>query len=182
MNYSTDTSPIIGFAAYSGTGKTTLLRNLIPLLRQRQLRLGVIKHAHHDFDVDHPGKDSFELRKADSYQTLICSAKRKVLITEFYQQPEPTLEQLIDDLDHAQIDLVLVEGFKHEHFAKIELHRAALAKPYLHEQDEDIIAIAADHAVNSAKQLPLLDLNQPEQIADFIYQKIYLQSRQTDND
>ena len=87
----------------------------------------------------------------------------------------------LDGLAGNWIDLVLVEGFKSEHFAKIELHRAALAKPYLHEQDEDIIAIAADHAVNSAKQLPLLDLNQPEQIADFIYQKIYLKSQQTDN-
>ena len=181
MTHSIHTTPVIGFCAFSGTGKTTLLRKLIPLLRQRKLRLGVIKHAHHGFDVDHPGKDSFELRKADTYQTLISSAKRKALITEFDDQPEPTLAELIDDLDHAHIDLVLVEGFKHEHYAKIELHREALDKPYLHEQDVDIIAIAADHAVNSDRQLPLLDINQPEQIADFIYQRIYLTTQQNDD-
>lgn len=165
--------PVIGFSAYSGTGKTTLLTQLIPLLRLRKLRLAVIKHAHHGFDVDHPGKDSFELRKADVQQMLISSSKRKALITEFAQGPEPTLDELIHDLDHELLDLVLVEGFKKAHFAKIELHREALGKPYLFEQDEDIIALATDHPVTDDHQLPVLDMNQPQDIADFIYTMIY---------
>lgn len=164
-NYKT---PVIGFSAYSGTGKTTLLTRIIPLLRQCKLRLAVIKHAHRGFDIDHPGKDSFELRKADTYQVLISSSRRKALITEFNEQPESTLSELIDDLDHDHIDLILVEGFKSEHFTKIELHRSELNKPYLYQQDEDIIALATDHPVNPTKQLPVLDINQPKQIAEFI--------------
>lgn len=161
--------PVIGFSAYSGTGKTTLLKKLIPLLRQRNLRLAVIKHAHHDFEIDHPGKDSFELRKADAYQTLISSSKRKALITELEpRQHEPSLDELIDDLDHQNIDLILVEGFKRAHFTKIEVHRQALKKPYLHENDPDIIALVTDHRIAVPPRLTILDLNQPEALADFI--------------
>ena len=154
--------PVIGFSAYSGTGKTTLLKKIIGLLRKRDIRLAVIKHAHHDFEIDHPGKDSFELRKADAYQMLISSGKRKALITEFASfQQEPSLNELINDLDHENIDLILVEGFKREHFAKIELHRESLHKPYLFENDSDIIALATDHPVNTKTDLMLLDMNQP---------------------
>ncbi len=164
----TSPTPVIGFCAYSGTGKTTLLTRLIPLLRQKQLCLAVIKHAHHGFEVDHPGKDSFELRKAEACQVLISSARRKALITEFDDhRQEPGLAELLADLDHERIDLVLVEGFKHEHFAKIELHRRELGKPYMHPQDSDIIALATDHPVTT--DLPVLDVNQAEEIANFIY-------------
>ncbi|MBT3723091.1 MAG: molybdopterin-guanine dinucleotide biosynthesis protein B, partial [Gammaproteobacteria bacterium] len=129
MSRHTNLPPVIGFSAFSGTGKTTLLKKIIVLLRERDIRLAVIKHAHHDFEIDHPGKDSFELRKADAYQMLISSGKRKALITEFASfQQEPSLNELIDDLDHENIDLILVEGFKREHFAKIELHRESLNK------------------------------------------------------
>ena len=166
--------PVIGFSAYSGTGKTTLLKKIIVLLRKRDIRLAVIKHAHHDFEIDHPGKDSFELRKADAYQMLISSGKRKALITEFASfQQEPSLNELINDLDHENIDLILVEGFKREHFAKIELHRESLHKPYLFENDSDIIALATDHPVNTKTDLMLLDMNQPQAIADFIYNLVY---------
>lgn len=165
--------PVIGFSAYSGTGKTTLLKKLIPLLRQRNLRLAVIKHAHHDFEIDHPGKDSFELRKADTYQTLISSDKRKALITELEPgQHESSLNELIDDLDHQNIDLILVEGFKRAHFTKIEVHRQALNKPYLHENDPDIIALVTDHPVSSQTHLPVMDMNQPQALAEFIFQLI----------
>lgn len=165
--------PVIGFSAYSGTGKTTLLTKIIPLLRDRNLRLAVIKHAHHDFEVDHPDKDSFKLRKADACQMLISSARRKALITEFEQdQPEPVLSDLINDLDHKNIDLILVEGFKKEHFSKIELHRQNFDKPYLYEHDPDIIALATDHPVNT--DLPVLDINEPTAIAEFIFKKIVL--------
>lgn len=174
MPATTNFPPVIGFSAYSGTGKTTLLKKIIVLLRQRDIRLAVIKHAHHDFEIDHPGKDSFELRKADAYQMLISSAKRKALITEFETfQQEPSLNELINDLDYENIDLILVEGFKREHFAKIELHRKSLHKPYLFENDSDIIALATDHPVNSEAGLMLLDLNSPEAIADFIFNLVY---------
>lgn len=168
-------TPVIGFSAYSGTGKTTLLKSVIPLLREKNLRLGVIKHAHHDFEIDHPGKDSFELRKADAFQVLISSRKRKALITEYFDdQEEPRLAELIAELEHDCIDLILVEGFKNEHFDKIELHREALARPYLYERDADIIALATDHPVST--ELPLLDINQPQAIADFIYKTVYQSS------
>ncbi len=174
MMTATKLPPVIGFSAYSGTGKTTLLKKIIVLLRQRDLRLAVIKHAHHDFEIDHPGKDSFELRKADAYQMLISSSKRKALITEFASfQQEPTLNELINDLDHENIDLILVEGFKREHFAKIEIHRKSLDKPYLFENDSDIIALATDHPVNTTTDLMLLDMNKPEVIADFIFNLVY---------
>jgi len=165
--------PVIGFSAFSGTGKTTLLIKVINLLREKDIRLAVIKHAHHDFEIDHPGKDSYKLRKAQSYQTLISSAKRKALITEFEPfQQEPTLNELIADLDHQNIDLILVEGFKREHFAKIELNRKSLGKPYLFENDNDIIALATDHPVQADTDLMLLDMNDPHKIAEFIFNLI----------
>lgn len=165
-------TPVIGFSAFSGTGKTTLLTKLIPLLRDKKLCLAVIKHAHHDFEIDHPGKDSFELRKADACQVLISSGRRKALITEYNEnQNEPSLDELIDELDHQNIDLILVEGFKRERFSKIELHRKALGKPYLYTGDSDIIALATDHKVDTT--LPVLDINQPQEIADFIYTSVY---------
>ncbi len=165
-------TPLIGFSAFSGTGKTTLLTQLIPVLRQRGLRLAVIKHAHHAFDVDYPGKDSYELRKADACQVLISSARRKVLVTEMGDHPEATLEELFNELDHDRLDLVLVEGFKRERFNKIELHRAALNKPYLYPGDDAIIALATDSIDDSQRPVPVLDLNQPEQIADFIIDSV----------
>ena len=174
MNLAVNNTPIIGFSAYSGTGKTTLLKKVIPLLRLCHLRLAVIKHAHEGFEIDQPGKDSFEIRKADSYQVLISSAKRKALITEYGDQPEPGLQELIADLDHSRLDLILVEGFKREHFDKIELHRVALDKPYLYPQDNDIVALATDAPVILSKDLPLLDINKPEQIAGFICKRLNL--------
>lgn len=174
MSKATKLPPVIGFSAYNGTGKTTLLKKIIGLLRKRDIRLAVIKRAHDNFEIDHPGKDSFELRKADAYQMLISSGKRKALITEFESfQQEPSLNELIDDLDHENIDLILVEGFTRAHFAKIELHRESLNKPYLFENDSDIIALATDHPVETESDLMLLDMNQPQAIADFIYNLIY---------
>jgi molybdopterin-guanine dinucleotide biosynthesis protein MobB len=148
-----------------------LLTKLIPLLRQKNLCLAVIKHAHHDFEIDHEGKDSFELRKAGACQMLVSSSKRKALITEIDEPgAEASLNELIAELDHSRLDLILVEGFKREHFAKIELHRRALAKPFLHDQDADIIALATDHPV--ATDLPLLNINDPAEIVDFIYKRL----------
>ncbi len=162
--------PLIGFSAFSGTGKTTLLKRLLPILRQRGLRVGVIKHAHHQFDIDHPGKDSHELRMAGANQMLVASRRRMALVSEYDSgHPEPTLEELLSALDPDQLDLVLVEGFKQAALPKIELHRPSLGKPLLCLRDPQIIAIATDETVPAAPAaLPHLNLNDPQTIATFI--------------
>jgi len=171
----TNSVPILGFSAYSGTGKTTLLRQLIPLLKARGLRISVIKHAHHDFDLDFPGKDSFELRKAGAEQTVICTTTRMALITEFnHPTEEPSLQQIIASMDTQRVDLVLVEGYKDVRFPKIELHRQAMQTPYLHQQDDSIIAIACDAALPAEVAIPVLDINDVEAVARYIYEDFYL--------
>jgi molybdopterin-guanine dinucleotide biosynthesis protein MobB len=171
----TSSVPILGFSAYSGTGKTTLLRQLIPLLKARGLRISVIKHAHHDFDLDFPGKDSYELRKAGAEQTIICTTTRMALITEFnHPAEEPSLQQIIATLDMQRVDMVLVEGYKDICFPKIELHRESMKTPYLHQQDDSIIAIACDTELPAEVTIPVLDINDVEAVARYIYQDFYL--------
>lgn len=160
--------PVLGFAAFSGTGKTTLLIKLLPMLKARGLRIGMIKHAHHSFDIDHPGKDSYELRKAGAEQMLIASRIRWALMVETDPPTEPRLQDLLPRLDQATLDLILVEGFKHERFPKIELHRPNLGHPLLFPEDDSIIAVACDAPLPVRTSLPVLDLNDPGQIADFI--------------
>jgi len=160
--------PIVGFAAYSGTGKTTLLRRLIPELRARGLRVGVVKHAHHDFDIDTPGKDSYELRKAGAGEVLVASGRRWALMVETEGEGDPDLQTLLHRLDPAALDLVLVEGFKHARLPKIELHRPLLGKPLLYPHDPHILAVASDAPLAQPLFLPLLDLNAPTAIADFL--------------
>lgn len=176
--------PLIGFSAFSGTGKTTLLKRLLPILRERGLRIAVIKHAHHLFEIDHPGKDSHELRAAGASQTLVASRRRMALVTEFEQgHPEPTLNELLSALDPNGIDLVLVEGFKHAAFPKIELHRPALGKPMLCLRDPQIVAIATDGEIPAAPDaLPRLDLNDPDEIARFIQTLMMTMKGETQND
>lgn len=164
--------PILGFAAYSGVGKTTLLTRLIPLLCQQGVRIGMIKHAHHEFDIDTPGKDSYELRKAGAEQVLIASSSRWALMTETPNQAEAGLFELSERLDQDRLDLILVEGFRHETFAKIELHRPRLHHPLLCTQDQDIIAVATDAELNIVVEVPTLNLNDPAQIAAFIQSEI----------
>jgi molybdopterin-guanine dinucleotide biosynthesis protein MobB len=159
--------PVLGFAAFSGTGKTTLLKQLIPLLVERGVRVAVIKHAHHNFDIDKPGKDSFELRKAGARQLLIASDRRWALMTENDSINDPRLEGLIARLDLDSIDLVLVEGFKHVPYTRIELHRPALGHPLLFPKDDNIIAVAAD-AVIETGSLPQLDINDAAGVVEFI--------------
>jgi molybdopterin-guanine dinucleotide biosynthesis protein MobB len=159
--------PVLGFAAFSGTGKTTLLRKLIPRLARQGLRTGIIKHAHHEFDIDIPGKDSYELRHAGARQVLVASTRRWALITETDDAGDPDLDALIARLDPTTIDLVLVEGFRHVPFPRIELHRHALGHPLLHPNDPAIIAIACDSPLD-AGPLPVLDLNDAAAIVAFI--------------
>ena len=159
--------PVLGFAAYSGTGKTTLLIKLIPLLRLQGLRVGMIKQTHHDFEIDIPGKDSYELRKAGASQMLLASDRRSALITEYEQQPAISLDTLVNQLDLNSLDLVLVEGFRHLPFAKIELHRPAAAKDCIYPEDCSVIAVASDVKLDTGG-LPLLDINSAEEVAGFI--------------
>ncbi len=162
--------PLLGFCAFSGTGKTTLLKQLLPILKAHGLHTGVIKHAHHQFDVDHEHKDSHELRKAGTTQMLIASRRRMAVITEFDSgHNEPSLEEILQALDPELLDLVLVEGFKHEQFPKIELHRPSMGRTLLCATDPSIIAVATDAPLfPSPIHLPVLDLNDINGIADFI--------------
>jgi molybdopterin-guanine dinucleotide biosynthesis protein B len=159
--------PVLSFCAYaSNSGKTTLLTQLIPALTKRGLRVSVIKHAHHSFDIDYPTKDSYKLREAGAVQTMIASNTRWALITEHQDTVEPNLNTSLSQLDSSLSDLVLVEGFRHEAIPKIEVFRASLEQPLLAEHDSTIIAIASDTALDS--HLPVLDLNNIKQIADFV--------------
>ena len=161
--------PILGFVAHSGTGKTTLLLKIIPLLKAKGLRIGMIKHTHHKFDIDHPGKDSYRLRHAGAEQMLVASRKRWALMVEIGDEfDEPYLEQVLLHLNQDKLDLILVEGFKHERFPKIEVHRPSLERPLFFPEDDSVIAIACDAPLAVATDLPVLDMNLPEQIVAFI--------------
>lgn len=165
--------PIMGFAAFSGTGKTTLLSKVIPLLTEKGYRIGIIKHTHHNIDIDKPGKDSHVLREAGAAQTVVASRNRTAIIIEKPEATnEPILEDALANLQTSCLDLVLVEGFKAAKFSKIELHREALGKPYLYPNDTNIIAIASDHEIEDLCKIDQLDINQPQQIADFIERKL----------
>ncbi|EGR1418130.1 bifunctional molybdopterin-guanine dinucleotide biosynthesis adaptor protein MobB/molybdopterin molybdotransferase MoeA [Vibrio cholerae] len=157
--------PLLGFAAYSGTGKTTLLEALLPKLTAAGLRIGLLKHAHHDFDVDKPGKDSYRLRKAGASQMLIASRNRHALMTET-PDAEAEFDYLLTRFDAEKLDMILVEGCKNIAFPKIELHRAEVGKPWLYPHDQNIIAIAADEMV--ATDLPQIHINDLDAIADFV--------------
>ncbi|MDA5316914.1 bifunctional molybdopterin-guanine dinucleotide biosynthesis adaptor protein MobB/molybdopterin molybdotransferase MoeA [Vibrio cholerae] len=157
--------PLLGFAAYSGTGKTTLLEALLPKLTAAGLRIGLLKHAHHDFDVDKPGKDSSRLRKAGASQMLIASRNRHALMTET-PDAEAEFDYLLTRFDAEKLDMILVEGCKNIAFPKIELHRAEVGKPWLYPHDENIIAIAADETVET--DLPQMHINDLDAIADFV--------------
>jgi molybdopterin-guanine dinucleotide biosynthesis protein MobB len=163
---------LLGFVGYSGVGKTTLLVQLLPLLRTRGLRVGVLKHAHHDFDIDTPGKDSYELRKAGASEMLVASARRWALMVENTAGAEPNLDTLLQRMDLATLDLILVEGFKHEPIAKIELHRPTLGQPLLYPDDAAIIALATDDMTLPSRAVTLLDINNVPQIADFVYARL----------
>ncbi len=161
--------PILGLAAYSGTGKTTLLIKIIPLLKEHGIETGVIKHAHHTFEIDQPGKDSYEIRKAGANQMLIGSKQRWALMVEQDENDQTTrLNEYVAKLDQSKLDLILVEGFKPEAIPKIELHRPALNNPLICETDDSIIAIATDTPIHTKTNLPILDLNDDKTIVKYI--------------
>ena len=160
--------PLLGFAAPSGTGKTTLLCQLIPILRDAGIRVGLIKHAHHAFEVDQPGKDSYALRKAGACPVMITSTNRRVILFDHSTPQDPDLQQELSFLDVRDLDLILVEGFKHECFPKIELYREVVGAPPQFPQDPSIIAIATDHPFPVPPRIPVLDLNNPGAIGRFV--------------
>ena len=156
---------ILGFSAFSGTGKTTLLNKVIANLAQHKIRIAYLKHAHHNFEIDYQGKDSYECYHAGARQVLISSNKRFALINRY--QKELDLWALVNKLDLDNLDLILVEGFKNEKFKKIELQRAELRRPNLFVNDADIFAVATD-SPNIQCDRVLLDINNAEQISDFV--------------
>ncbi len=164
----TELPPVLGIAAYSGTGKTTLLAKVIPLLRDHGLKLGLLKHAHHAFEPDTPGKDSHRLREAGAERVLVASARHWAMFADEDQGAEPLLEPALRRLAAEGLDLILVEGFKHADMPKLELHRPALGKPAHHAEDANIIALATDEVESSNADCPVLDINDPKQVAEFV--------------
>ena len=159
---------VIGFCGYSGAGKTTLVEQLIARLRLAGQRVSVVKHAHHEFDIDHEGKDSWRHRQAGAFEVVIASNRRLAKIREFAAIEEPTVDQLIAEL--VECDWVLVEGFKHAPLAKIEVWRAATGKPAQYPVDPFVIAVATDSAAQlpAPTGLPVFHLDDADGIAVFI--------------
>lgn len=163
--------PLLGFAAFSGTGKTTLLERLIPCLTRRGVNIAVVKHSHHDIEIDTPGKDSYRLRKAGVSQLLLAGPSSSILFNEYLLKQDKKLIEQLSLLSLKGLDLVLVEGYRDEAFDKIELHRPELNKPLLFKTDRSIIAVACDQKIATGC-LPLLDLNNIEKITHFIISQV----------
>ena len=156
---------IIGLAGWSGSGKTTLIKKLIPRLLARGISVSTLKHAHHGFDLDQPGKDSFFHRTAGATEVIISSAKRWAILHELRAEEEWDMAALVGKM--SPVDLVLVEGFKRDAFPKLEIHRIANGKPLIHPEDPHIVAVASDSALPAAA-VPVVDLNDIEAIADLL--------------
>lgn len=161
---------IFGFAGWSGSGKTTLIEKLVPRFTARGLRLSLIKHAHHRFDPDQPGKDSYRLRHAGCTEVLVGSSRRWALMHELREGPEPTLEDYIRRM--APCDLLLIEGYKREPIPKIEVYRASVGERPLHPDDANIVAVASDQRLNIP--LPQFDINDAAGIAEFVLRHVKL--------
>ena len=159
----------VGFAGYSGAGKTHLVERLIPALKLRGLRVSVVKHAHHKFDIDHPGKDTYRHREAGAFEVVVASDRRLALIREFEQPAELSVHQLIAEL-YDGVDWVLVEGFKQSSLLKVEVWRAAVGKPARYPDDDFIVAIATDSPAQLPQETlrPVLDLNDPDAVAQWL--------------
>jgi molybdopterin-guanine dinucleotide biosynthesis adapter protein len=160
---------VVAFAGFSGSGKTTLVERLIPALKMRGLRVSVVKHAHHKFDIDQPGKDTFRHREAGAFEVVVASDKRLALMREFEQPARLTVHHLLAEL-YEGVDWVLVEGFKDSNLLKIEVWRAAAGKPALYNEDDFIAAIATELPVQLPEPTlrPVLDLNDPDAVAQWL--------------
>ena len=165
---------VVGFAGFSGSGKTTLVEQLIPALRLRGLRVSVVKHAHHRFDIDHPGKDTYRHREAGAFEVVAASDKRLMLVREFEQPATLSVHHLLAEL-YQGVDWVLVEGFKESDLLKVEVWRAPepgqTARPLRYPDDDFVVAVATDAPQQlPPTQLPILDLNAPAQVVDWLIQ------------
>jgi molybdopterin-guanine dinucleotide biosynthesis protein B len=160
---------VVGFAGFSGSGKTTLVEQLIPVLRHKGLSVSVVKHAHHKFDIDHEGKDTFRHREAGAFEVVVASDKRLALMREFQQPVQLSVHQLIAEL-YQGVDWVLVEGYKDSDLLKIEVWRALSNKPARYSDDDFIVAVATDtpQQLPSPTQLPVLDLNDADAVAEWL--------------
>ena len=160
---------VVGFSGYSGSGKTTLVERLIPALKMRGLRVSVVKHAHHKFDIDHPGKDTYRHREAGAFEVVVASDRRLALMREFERPAVLTVHQLLAEL-YEGVDWVLVEGFKQSNLLKIEVWRPASGKPALYPDDDFIVAIATDapEALPQSTLRPVLDLNDADAVAQWL--------------
>jgi molybdopterin-guanine dinucleotide biosynthesis protein B len=161
---------VFGFTGWSGSGKTTLIERMIPSFVASGLRVSLIKHAHHGFDIDRPGKDSWRHREAGAGEVLLASDERWALMHELRGEPEPTIGQLLSRL--SPCDLVLVEGYKRAALPIIEVHRPALGKPLIHPGEPSIVAVATDAAIDT--RLPVLDLGRPDEVAAFVIEHLEL--------
>jgi molybdopterin-guanine dinucleotide biosynthesis protein B len=160
---------VVGFAGFSGSGKTTLVERLIPVLRLRGLRVSVVKHAHHHFEIDHEGKDTYRHRKAGAFEVVIASDTRFALMREYEVARFPNVHQLIAEL-YEGVDWVLVEGFRESDLLKIEVWRGSVGKPVRYTDDDFVVAIATDspELLPTPTGLPVLDLNSPQDVADWL--------------
>jgi molybdopterin-guanine dinucleotide biosynthesis adapter protein len=156
---------VVGIAGWSGAGKTTMITQVIPVLTRRGVKVATIKHAHHDFDLDKPGKDSWMHRQAGASEVAVVSSRRWALVHELREEPEPTLAEILAKL--SPVDLVIVEGFKRLAYPKLEVFRAANGKPPLYPDDDCVVAIASDAPLPQAP-LPVLMLDDVETIADVL--------------
>ena len=160
---------VAGFAGFSGSGKTTLVERLIPAFKLMGLRVSVAKHAHHDFDIDRPGKDTYRHREAGAFEVVVASDRRLALMREFEQASRLSVHHLLAEL-YDGVDWVLVEGFKDSNLPKVEVWRAASGKPARYPDDDFIVAIATDSpaAMPQPTLRPVLDLNDPDAIAHWL--------------
>lgn len=165
--------PVLGLVAPSGSGKTTLLHALVPILKAEGLRIGYLKHAHHSFDLDRPGKDSYRIREAGADQTLLASRERWALQVESRPRgAEPDLRAMLARFPAGTLDLVLAEGFKHAAYPKIEVYRPAAGEPPLYLQDPDIVAVVTDAPLPAGGHPPVLPLGEPQAVAAFILARL----------
>ena len=162
---------VVGFSGYSGSGKTTLVERLIPALKARGRRVSIVKHAHHDFDIDHPGKDTHRHRQAGAFEVVVASSRRLALMREFERPAQLSVHHLLAEL-WADVDWVLVEGFKHSNLQKVEVWRADAGQPVRYPDDDFIVAIATDSPDRLPVETlrPVLDLNDPPAIAAWLEQ------------
>ena len=166
---------IFGIIGWSGSGKTTLIKLLIPFLVKKGYSVSTMKHTHHDFDIDQPGKDSFEHRKAGAKQVLVTGAKRWALLAENFDCPEPSIDELLNKME--PVDLVLIEGFKTFPHPKMEIYRTALGKPLLAKNDRSVISVASDDT-SLELRIPVINLNNLQTIAEFVIDYCDLNKRE----